>query len=51
MTTELFDLNKEAQVNMLLELGLSSKQIKALKYEQDRVNKIMILQNKKKNKK
>ena len=51
MTTKLFDLNKEAQVNMLLELGLSSKQIKALKYEQDRVNKIMILQNKKKNKK
>ena len=34
------------QVDMLLSLGLSSKEIKALKYEEDRVNKIMELQAK-----
>ena len=36
-------LNKSEQVNMLMELGLSSKEIKALKYEEDRVNKIIEL--------
>ena len=47
---ELFDMNKKEQVNMLMQLGLSSKQIKKLKYEKDRVNKIIELQNKKKSK-
>ena len=35
---------------MLMSLGLSSAEIKALKYEQDRVDKIIELENKKKNK-
>ena len=47
---ELFDMNKKEQVNMLMQLGLSSKQINKLKYEKDRVNKIIELQNKKKSK-
>ena len=33
---------------MLLDLGLSKKDIKKLKYEEDRVKKIIALQNKKK---
>ena len=45
---EVFDLNKADQVNMLMSLGLSSAEIKALKYEQDRVDKIIELENKKK---
>ena len=34
------------QVNLLIELGLSPKQIRNLKYEEDRVKKIMELQKK-----
>ena len=48
---DLFKMNKKDQVNMLIDLGLSSKQIKKLKYEEDRVNKIIELENKKKSKK
>ena len=48
---DLFKLNKKDQVNMLIDLGLSSKQIKKLKYEEDRVNKIIQLQDKSKSKK
>ena len=40
---ELILLTKEEQINMLMQLGLSSKEIKALKYEIDRVNKIIEL--------
>ena len=47
---DLFKMNKKDQVNMLIDLGLSSKQIKKLKYEEDRVNKIIELENKKKSK-
>jgi hypothetical protein len=43
---ELTKLNKSEQVNKLMDLGLSSKQIKALKYEEDRVNKIIELTKK-----
>ena len=46
-TEELTKLNKADQVNQLLELGLTAKEIKALKYEADRVKKIMELLNKK----
>ena len=42
-TETLTKLNKSEQVNMLMELGLSAKEIKALKYEADRVNKIIEL--------
>ena len=45
---ELYDMNKKEQVNILMNMGLSSKQIKKLKYEKDRVNKIIELQNKRK---
>jgi hypothetical protein len=45
---DLFKMNKKDQVNMLIDLGLSPKQIKALKYEEDRVKKIIQLENKKK---
>ena len=48
---DLFKMNKKDQVNMLIDFGLSSKQIKELKYEEDRVNKIIELENKKKIKK
>ena len=41
-------MNKKDQVNMLIEFGLSSKEIKKLKYEEDRVNKIIDLEKKKK---
>ena len=43
---ELVKLNKAEQVNKLMDLGLSSKDIKALKYEEDRVNKIIELTKK-----
>ena len=43
-------MNKKDQVNILIDLGLSSKQIKKLKYEEDRVKEIIRLQNKKKSK-
>ena len=45
---DLFKMNKKDQVNTLMELGLSSKKIKKLKYEEDRVNMIIKLQDKKK---
>ena len=43
----LFKMNKKDQVNKLISLGLTTKQIKALKYEEDRVKKIIELENKK----
>jgi len=43
------DTTKPQQVETLIKLGLSKKEIKALKYEVDRVNKIIELQNKKEN--
>ena len=42
---ELFKLTKKDQVNLLMDLGVSSKVIKSLKYEEDRVKKIMQLQH------
>jgi predicted kinase len=45
---KLFDLNKSDQVKMLLDLGLTKKQIRALTKEQQRVDEIIKLQNKKK---
>ena len=45
---DLFKMNKKDQVNKLISLGLTTKQIKALKYEEDRVKKIIELENKKK---
>ena len=47
-TKKLFDLNKSDQVKMLLDLGLTKKQIRALTKEEDRVKEIIKLQNKKK---
>ena len=44
-------MKKDDQVNMLMSLGLSVKEIRALKYEQDRVDKIIELQSKGKKKK
>ena len=43
---ELFKMTKKDQVNLLMELGVSSKVIRSLKYEEDRVKKIMQLQKK-----
>ena len=45
--TVIFAENKSAQVTTLLSLGLSKEDIKKLKYEKDRVDKIIELQNKK----
>jgi hypothetical protein len=42
------DTNTAEQTQMLLDLGLDKKQIKALRYEDNRVKKIIELQNKKK---
>ena len=42
------DTNTSDQVQMLLDLGLDKKQIKALRYEDARVKKIIELQNKNK---
>jgi len=39
------DTTKEEQVEILLDLGLSKKQIKDLRYEVDRVKKIIELQD------
>ena len=47
-TKKLFDLNKSDQVKMLLDLGLTKKQIRALTKEDQRVQEIIKLQNKKK---
>ena len=44
---DLFKMNKKDQVNILMDLGLSSRKIKKLKYEEDRVNMIIKLQDKK----
>ena len=41
-----FDQTRSEQIKALLDLGLTKKQIKALKYEDDRVNKIIELQDK-----
>ena len=51
MSIDLFNLNKKEQIDKLLELGISPKIIKTLKYEEDRVNKIIEIQNKNKSKK
>jgi len=48
---DLFKMNKKDQVNMLIDFGLTPKQIRELKYEEDRVNKIIQLENKRKSKK
>ena len=45
--TVIFAQNKPAQVAALLKLGLSKADIKKLKYEKNRVDKIIELQNKK----
>ena len=45
-STELFNMKKKDQVNLLIELGLTPKQIRGLKYEEDRVKKIIQLQKK-----
>ena len=42
------DTKTSDQIEMLLDLGLDKKQIKALRYEDARVKKIIELQNKKK---
>jgi predicted kinase len=47
-TQKLFDLNKSDQVKMLLDLGLTKKEIRALTKEDQRVDQIIKLQNKKK---
>ena len=47
-TQKLFDLNKSDQVKMLLDLGLTKKQIRALTKEEQRVQEIIKLQNKNK---
>ena len=47
----LFKMNKKEQVNILMNYGLSSKEIKKLKYEEDRVKKIIQLEKKRKSKK
>ena len=43
---ELFKLNKSVQIDSLRSLGLTTDAIKRLKYEKDRVNKIIELNNK-----
>ena len=48
---DLFKMNKKDQINMLIDFGLTPKQIRDLKYEEDRVNKIIQLENKRKSKK
>jgi len=44
---DLYKMKKKDQVNLLLEYGLSSRKIKTLKYEKDRVEMIIKLENKK----
>lgn len=41
----LYDLNKAEQVKVLKDLGLSKKEVKDLKYEEDRVQAILDLSN------
>ena len=45
---DLFKMNKKQQIDLLMDLGLSVQNIKKLKYEEDRVKKIIQLQNKSK---
>ena len=45
---KLFNLNKSDQVKMLLDLGLTKKEIRSLTKEEQRVDEIIKLQNKKK---
>ena len=45
----IFKMKKVDQINLLLELGYPNRDIKTLKYEKDRVAKIIELQNKSKN--
>ena len=47
-TEKLFELNKSDQVKMLLDLGLTKKEIRVLTKEEQRVQEIIKLQNKKK---
>jgi hypothetical protein len=42
------DMNKPEQVDILTEAGLTKKEIKALKYEKDRIEAIIKIRNKKK---
>tara|TARA_R110000787_G_scaffold3051_2_gene12389 strand:+ start:907 stop:8763 length:7857 start_codon:yes stop_codon:yes gene_type:complete len=44
----IFKESRSDQIKSLLDLGLTKKEIKGLKYEEDRVNKIIELQNKNK---
>jgi hypothetical protein len=44
---ELYDLKKQQQIDSLTKYGLTKKQIRLLKYEEDRVKAIIKLQNKK----
>jgi hypothetical protein len=44
------DTNTKQQKQMLLDLGLTKAEIKKLRYEEDRVKKIIALQKKKKDK-
>ena len=46
---DLFKMNKNEQVNLRMSLGLSSSEIKKLKYEEDRVKQIIQLESKSKN--
>lgn len=46
LTEQLYDMNKKEQVKKLEEFGLSNKEIKELRYEEDRVNKLFKLMNK-----
>ena len=45
---ELYDLKKKQQVDSLTKYGLTKKQIRDLKYEEDRVNEILRLRKKQK---
>ena len=47
---EIFKTTSKEQKTLLLDLGLTKSQVKGLKYEEDRVNKIIELLNKEKNK-
>jgi hypothetical protein len=51
ISEELFDLKKQQQVDSLTKYGLTKKQIRALKYEKDRVDAIIKQQNKRKKEK
>jgi len=44
---DLFKLKKKDQINLLIKHGLTNRKIKTLKYEKDRVEMIIKLENKK----